>query len=170
MVVFFCSYSTLLKPIYIADSSSKQSSKNFYQVGKIILFSFPTLHQINKLCNMEVITIDSQAYKELVSKINAIAKFVIDHQEDDTSNPDEMWVDSYEVCTFLKISERTLQRLRTNRAISYSIISGKSYYTIAEIKRMLNEKKIRSNDEYMNDLINNYKLHAQQRRTIKTDK
>lgn len=119
---------------------------------------------------MEVITIDSQAYKELVSKINAIAKFVIDHQEDDTSNPDEMWVDSYEVCTFLKISERTLQRLRTNRTISYSIISGKSYYTIAEIKRMLNEKKIRSNDEYMNDLINNYKLHAQQRRTIKTDK
>lgn len=28
---------------------------------------------------MEVITIDSQAYKELVSKINAIAKFVVDH-------------------------------------------------------------------------------------------
>lgn len=119
---------------------------------------------------MEVITIDSQAYKELVSKINAIAKFVIDHQEDDTANPDEMWVDSYEVCTFLKISERTLQRLRTNRIISYSIISGKSYYTIAEIKRMLNERRIRSNDECMNDLINNYKLHAQQRRTIKTDK
>lgn len=119
---------------------------------------------------MEVITIDSQAYKELVSKINAIAKFVIDHQEDDTSNPYEMWVDSYEVCTFLKISERTLQRLRTNRTISYSIISGKSYYTIAEIKRMLNERKIRSNDECMNDLINNYKLHAQQRRTIKADK
>ena len=78
---------------------------------------------------MEVITIDSQAYKELVSKINAIAKFVVDHQDDDTVNPDEMWVDSYEVCTFLKISERTLQRLRSNRLISYSIISGKSYYT-----------------------------------------
>ena len=72
---------------------------------------------------MEVITIDSQAYKELVSKINAIAKFVIDHQDDDAANPDEMWVDGYEVCTFLKISERTLQRLRSNRIISYSIIS-----------------------------------------------
>lgn len=72
---------------------------------------------------MDVITIESQAYKELVTKINAIAKFVIDHQEDDTINPDEMWVDGYEVCTFLKISERTLQRLRSNRIISYSIIS-----------------------------------------------
>ncbi len=119
---------------------------------------------------MEVITIDSQAYKELISKINVIAKFVAEHQDDDTADPDQMWVDSYEVCTFLKISERTLQRLRTKRLISYSIISGKSYYTIAEIKRMLSDKKIRSTDECMNDLINNHKSHAQQRRTIKIDK
>ena len=119
---------------------------------------------------MDVITIESQAYKELVTKINTIAKFVVDHQENDTTNLDDMWVDSYEVCTFLKISERTLQRLRSNRTISYSIISGKSYYTIAEIKRMLNEKRIRSNDECMNDLINNHKLHAEQRRTIKKNK
>jgi hypothetical protein len=119
---------------------------------------------------MEVITIDSQAYKELVSKINAIAKFVVEHQDDETTDPDQMWVDSYDVCTFLKISERTLQRLRSKRLISYSIISGKSYYTIAEIRRMLADKKIRSTDECMSDLINNHKLHAQQRRTIKTDK
>lgn len=119
---------------------------------------------------MEVVTIESQAYKELVSKINVIAKFVIDHQEDDTINPDEMWVDSYEVCTFLKISERTLQRLRSSRIMSYSKISGKTYYTIAEVKRMLVEKRIRTSDECMNDLINNYKLHAQQRRIIKADK
>ena len=53
---------------------------------------------------------------------------------------------------------------------SFSIISGKSYYTIAEIKRMLAEKRIRSTDECMNDLVNNHKLHAQQRRNIKADK
>ena len=96
---------------------------------------------------MDVITIESEAYKDLVTKINAIAKFVVDHQEDDTTNPDEMWVDSYEVCTFLKISERTLQRRRRNRAIYYSIISAKSYYTIGEKKRLLNEKKSRRTDE-----------------------
>ena len=119
---------------------------------------------------MDVITIESEAYKDLVTKINAIAKFVVDHQEDDTTNPDEMWVDSYEVCTFLKISERTLQRLRSNRVISYSIIYGKSYYTIAEIKRLLNEKNIRSTDQCMKDLSKNHQLPAQQRRTVKTDK
>ena len=119
---------------------------------------------------MDVITMESQAYKDLVAKINTIAKFVIEHQDDDNSNPDEMWVDSYEVCTFLKISERTLQRLRSKGVISYSIIGGKSYYTIAEIKRMLNERRIRSNEENLNDLINNYKHYAQQRRAIKAHK
>lgn len=118
---------------------------------------------------MDVITIESQAYKELVTKINAIAKFVVEYQDNDITNPDEGWVDSYEVCTFLKISERTLQRLRSNRMIAYSKIAGKTYYTIAEMKRMLAEKRIRSSEECMNDLINNYKLHAQQRRIIKAD-
>lgn len=119
---------------------------------------------------MEVITIESEAYKDLVTKINTITKFVIEHQNDDNSNPDEMWVDSYEVCTFLKISERTLQRLRSKGVISYSIIGGKSYYTIAEIKRMLNERRIRSNEENLKNLINNYNYHAQQRRAIKAHK
>lgn len=146
------------------------TQKNFYQLVRVSFSGFQTLHRIKKITAMEVITIDSQAYKELVAKINAIAKFVIDHQDDDKMNPDEMWVDSYDVCTFLKISERTLQRLRSKRQISYSIISGKSYYTIAEIKRMLAEKRIRSTDECMNDLVNNHKLHAQQRRNIKADK
>lgn len=116
---------------------------------------------------MEVITIESEAYKDLITKINTIAKFVIENQQEDNSNPDEMWVDSYEVCTFLKISERTLQRLRSKGTISYSIIGGKSYYTIAEIKRMLNERRIRTNEENLDDLITNYKNYAQQRRNIK---
>ena len=119
---------------------------------------------------MEVITIDSQAYKELVSKINAIAKFVIDHQDDDTVNPDEMWVDSYEVCTFLNISSRTLQRLRSKGMISYSLISGKTYYTIGEIKRRLNERRIRSNEEALQNLINNHQQYVQQRRIAKANK
>ncbi|MDR1369563.1 MAG: helix-turn-helix domain-containing protein [Dysgonamonadaceae bacterium] len=118
---------------------------------------------------MDIITIESQAYKELVTKINTIAKFVVTIRTEE-KNPDNEWVDSYEVCTFLKISERTLQRLRSNGIISYSILSGKTYYTIAEIKRMLNEKRIRSTDECLMDLIQNHKLHAEQRRNTKTDK
>ncbi|MCP3895004.1 hypothetical protein SDC9_35561 [bioreactor metagenome] len=119
---------------------------------------------------MDVITIESQAYKDLVAKINSIAKFVVEHQSTDATDPDEEWVDSYEVCTFLAISERTLQRLRSQGKISYSLISGKTYYTIAEIKRMLNEKRIRSNEEALQNLINNHQQYVQQRRIAKANK
>jgi hypothetical protein len=119
---------------------------------------------------MEVITLESQAFKDLVTKINSIAKFVVSQQTTDEKNPDDDWVDSYEVCTFLKISERTLQRLRSSGTISYSVLSGKSYYTIGEIKRMLDEKRIRSTDECLMDLIQNRKLYAEQRRNTKANK
>ncbi|MDP4201154.1 MAG: helix-turn-helix domain-containing protein [Bacteroidota bacterium] len=119
---------------------------------------------------MEVITMEAAAYKEIVAKINTIAKFVVEHQTVETKNPDEEWVDSYEVCTFLQISQRTLQRLRSSGIISYSLISGKTYYTIGEIKRMLNERRVRSTKEALQNLIDNHYHYAQQRRVAKENK
>lgn len=111
---------------------------------------------------MDVITIESKAYKELVEKINTIANFVVSHESDKQGeDPDQMWVDNYEVRTFLNISERTLQRLRSEGMIPYSIISGKSYYKIAEIKRMLEERRVKSTEERLNDLIEYHTLPAQ---------
>ena len=110
---------------------------------------------------MEVITIESRAYKELLEKIDAIARMVVMSQPETQQNPDETWVDGCEVCTYLKISERTLQRMRTEGIISYSIISGKSYYTIGELKRLLNERKIRSNEESIQELIDHHRITSQ---------
>jgi hypothetical protein len=76
---------------------------------------------------MEVITIESQAFRELQSKINLIAKFVTAIESKQAELPEDGRVDSYEVCTFLKISDRTLQRLRTAGAISFSRIRGKNF-------------------------------------------
>jgi hypothetical protein len=118
---------------------------------------------------MDVITIESQAYRELVAKINTISKFVLAYDERANENATEEWVDSYEVCTFLKISSRTLQRLRTSGAISYSQIRGKSFYKLSEVRRMLDERIIRTTDECFQDLIQNHKLHAQQRRDTKAN-
>ena len=123
-----------------------------------------------KLIIMEVITVESKAYKELVAKINTIAQFVADYQSVNTINPEEEWIDSFEVCSFLNISQRTLQRLRSKGAITYSVIAGKTYYTIAEIKRMLNERRIRSSEEAMENLITNHQRYVEQRRVAKTNK
>jgi hypothetical protein len=119
---------------------------------------------------MEVITVESQAYRELMSKIDTIAKFVIERQDRDEEKDADTWVDSYEVCTFLKISSRTLQRLRAARAVSYSLIRGKTFYRISEIQRLLDENIIRRSEECMQELIKNHHLNVKQRRNTETDR
>ena len=116
---------------------------------------------------MEVITIESRAFKELMAKISTIAKFVFAQQNKTEETPADGWVDGYEVCTFLKISSKTLQRLRTANTISYSKIRGKNFYRISEIQRLLNENIIRRSDEHLQDLIKNHQLQVEQRRNAK---
>ena len=119
---------------------------------------------------MEVITIESQAFKNLTSKIDMIVKFITTLQSQNEEEPSEGWVDSSEVCTFLKISSRTLQRLRATHTVNYSQIRGKIFYKISEIQRLLNENVIRRSDEHLQDLIKNHQLHVDQRRATKTNK
>lgn len=121
---------------------------------------------------MEVITIDSAAFRRLEGDLKAILDFIHWQQERerDTSLDDEMWIDNYDVCTFLKVSERTLQRLRAAKKISYSRIERHTYYQVKEIRRMLQNHLIRSNEEYLQDLIENQKLYAEQRRAAKPHK
>ena len=72
--------------------------------------------------------------------------------------------------TFLKISDRTLQRLRSKGEIAYSTIRGRNFYKIGEIKRLLESRLIKSNDECMRNLITNHKLYVKERRNIREDK
>jgi len=116
---------------------------------------------------MEVITIESKAFKELQAKINTIAGYITAQQESMSSEDGDIWVDSYEVCTFLKISSRTLQRLRSDGVIKYSKIRGRNYYQISEIKRLIESRVIKSNQEFMQDLIANHKQYVKERRNTK---
>ena len=117
---------------------------------------------------MEIITFESKAYKDLDNKITAIADYIFNHTE--AENEDEIWVDSYEVCTFLKISEKTLQRLRVAGTIAYSNIRGRYFYKISEVKRMLEERLIRSNKENIDNLITNHQLYAKERGNLRKNK
>lgn len=120
---------------------------------------------------MEVITIESEAFKEIESKLKVIANFVLEHTKDkDIVNEDEIWVDSYDVCTFLKISDRTLQRLRSSGEIAYSTIRGRNFYKIGEIKRLLESRLIKSNHDNLQSLIKSHQIHVQERRDTKQDK
>ena len=119
----------------------------------------------SKMIIMDVITVESTAFLELEAKINLIAKYVNEQQYVVIENSDESWVDNYDICTFLKICERTLQRLQSKGLVSYSVIFVKSYYAITEVKRMLIPHIIRSDEEYLVDLINNH-IESVERRIL----
>lgn len=102
---------------------------------------------------MDVITIESKAFMQLMDKLDALLEYVYSRERPVVKDEDEAWVDSREVCLFLKISERTLQRLRTNgRSL---ILQSAESTTIksAEIRKLFQKRVIKSTDECLKDLI-----------------
>ena len=65
---------------------------------------------------MEVVTFESKAYQDLIQKIENIADYVSKNKLDSTPKT-EVWLNSNEVADLLKISIRTLQRLRNDNMI-----------------------------------------------------
>lgn len=120
---------------------------------------------------MEVITIDSKAFKQLEEKLTIISNFITEsHKKFDAQNDNEIWVDNYEVCSFLKVSEKTLYRLRKDGKIAYSNIRGHYFYKIKDLKAMFNDNLIKTTAEDVECLIQNHKLYVEQRRSTKKNK
>jgi hypothetical protein len=91
---------------------------------------------------MEIIVMKSGAYRELMDKIDTIEQFV---RAKRVQKPvgDDIWLDNDAVCAWLKISRRTLQRYRSTGTLAYSLIGHKTYYKAAEIKRLLEKRRVR---------------------------
>lgn len=99
---------------------------------------------------MKIITIEEKAWQQLVNRINTIFDYL--KRLEDTSY-DNLWLNNHEVCQYLRISEKTLWRMRTKAEITYSKIYGQYFYTIGAIKDMLNASVIQSSDDYVQELI-----------------
>lgn len=90
---------------------------------------------------MEVIVMESKAYRALIEKIEAIERYIGIGQPAKAEAP-EIWLDNATVCAYMKISKRTLQRYRSNGLIAYSLVGHKTYYAMSELVRLLKEKRI----------------------------
>lgn len=109
---------------------------------------------------MEVITLESRAYKDLVEKIDKISDFVVKCESGiRPQGSEEIWLDSQEVSNLLRISTRTLQRLRKENLISYSILRGRCLYKLSETERMLNERLIVCDPQTLDEFRRNYLLN-----------
>lgn len=82
---------------------------------------------------MEVITIQSEAFQELVKKMDEIQiKLTAKEKE-----PKEVWLDNQEFIQLLKISKRTAQHYRDTGMISFSQVGSKIYYRMNDVEELL---------------------------------
>lgn len=91
---------------------------------------------------MEIITIESSAFKELTEQIRDIAAFVRKHEavKKEDINPQKEYLTSKEVCELLHVSNRTLQRIRDARVIGFTYVGNSCRYKRTEIEKYLHER------------------------------
>ena len=89
---------------------------------------------------MKFIFIGSNAYNNLIGRIEKIEKAIITLQRSVSLGSE--WLSSDEVCAILHISKRTLQRYRSNRLITFSVVNHKMLYSKTDILNILSEKMV----------------------------
>lgn len=82
---------------------------------------------------MEVITIQSEAFQELVKKMDEIKTKLTAKEKE----PKEIWLDNQEFIQLLKISKRTAQHYRDTGMISFSQVGSKIYYRMNDVEELL---------------------------------
>lgn len=85
---------------------------------------------------MEVITIENGAFKKLYEKIDTIYTYVIGTYQNKEKS-ETCWLNTSEVCNLLRISKRTLQRLRMAKKISYTTFNRKCIYKLSDVEAMV---------------------------------
>lgn len=95
---------------------------------------------------MDVITIESKAYHELMGKIEKILRYVEKEEKAKTEYENRL-VTNDELADILGISKRTLQRMRSADRISYKIIYGRCYYALHDIEEAIRNKSLYCNPQ-----------------------
>ena len=97
---------------------------------------------------MNVIMIESAAFQELVGHIEKIAEHIRKYEDRQPVQSQERWLTSKEVTALLGISLRTLQRYRSEGALSYKTLGKKTYYSETDVLDFLSKhvKDFRQND------------------------
>ena len=116
------------------------SGKSFfrlYHVESLCFFLAVILRpKIKKTTNMEIITMESEAYQSLVDRIGRIEQFVIGATAKEHPNEDDVWIGTQEACQMMGVSERTMQQYRTDGIISYKHCGKFCRYRLSDVKSL----------------------------------
>jgi hypothetical protein len=86
---------------------------------------------------MEVITIEKEAFKQIMDKLQSLEDRYIKMKIDAQTPLSERWLDNQDILLLLKISKRTLQSYRDERKIPYTQIGAKIYYKASDVEKFL---------------------------------
>lgn len=82
---------------------------------------------------MEVVTFQSEVYKDLISRLESINERLNPNKV----QPKEKWLDNREFEQLMKISKRTSQHYRDTGLIAFSQVGNKIYYRMSDVEAML---------------------------------
>ena len=107
---------------------------------------------------MEVITVESKAYRELMLKLEQLCENSrnIAHAKEAEKQEKDEWIDSKAVCIRLNISTRTLHRMIKERLIGYSFLRGRYRFKKSEVEQMLLGNHVVSHPETFEELRQPY--------------
>ena len=86
---------------------------------------------------MHVITIESEAFRQIMDKIQSLDEKFVEMKMEAQSPLSERWLDNQEVILLLKVSKRTLQSYRDESKIPFSQIGNKLYYRASDVDKFL---------------------------------
>ena len=86
---------------------------------------------------MEIISIEKKTFEEMMAQTDAFVEKVAALQRKGDAKRLGKWLTGEEVCGQLRISQRTLQKLRDRGFIGYSQIGFRFYYKPEDVKRLI---------------------------------
>ena len=88
---------------------------------------------------MEIITMESEAYQNLVASIKRIEQHMLNTSEKSTTPDDEVWIGTKDACKILGISDRTLQNYRTKGTIDFKHCGKFCRYRLSDVKSLITQ-------------------------------
>ncbi len=95
---------------------------------------------------MEIVTMDNEVVKTMMEKMDRIADYVFKKDN----------VPKEEAADLLKISTRTLQRMRKDKTIPYMMARSKCRYRLTDLEECVRRKIVRCNPKTLEEFKHNY--------------
>lgn len=90
----------------------------------------------SQLNPMEVITIQSEAFQQIMATLKDIQSKVENMQSRKKALEDDL-VDTFEACRILKICRRTLERYRDSGDLQYTKVKRRIFYRVSDIENLM---------------------------------